>query len=271
VTLARSLKVHLRVLDVLGTTLRVATLRPQTATRFSTNYFHDTWHVLGGADAPALFGRLLWGLAFQRLPGTLFLIDAPHLVPTPFEADPPDPILLIPEGLTPFDPDLLRALAVRLRRAPGPPATIRWHAFGLEAALERDERDDPFISPWRPDQRARYRRERMTRTAGFICYTAPPDILREQARAISRMRNWGGRGDYHYLAENNGTRRRWRVEGELQLIPGFADQVSAAVAARREVLGGGPDRALASEDEREAVYARKELALRRLTSHRRGC
>ena len=122
-----------------------------------------------------------------------------------------------------------------------------------------------------PDQRARYRRERMTRTAGFICYTAPPDILREQARAICRMRNWGGRGDYHYLAENTGDRRRWRVEGELQLIPGFADQVSAAIAARREVLGGGPDRALASDAEREAVYARKELELRRLTSHRRGC
>jgi hypothetical protein len=85
------------------------------------------------------------------------------------------------------------------------------------------------------------------------------------------MRDWGGWGSYHPLAENNGDRRCWRVEGELQLIPGFADQVSAAIAARREVLGGGPDRALASEAEREAVYARKEIELRRLISHRRGC
>lgn len=50
-----------------------------------------------------LFGRLLWGLAFQRKPGTLVLIDREHLVPTPFEADQPDPIALIPDELTTLD------------------------------------------------------------------------------------------------------------------------------------------------------------------------
>jgi len=114
--MTNALKVHLRLFDIHGITLRVVTLRPQTGVRFSTNYFHDTWHILGGPDASALLGRLLWGLAFQRLPGTLVLIDREHLVPTPFEADRPDPILLVPDGLTHIDVDLLACAAVPVHR-----------------------------------------------------------------------------------------------------------------------------------------------------------
>jgi len=255
-SLTRALAVHLRVFAIHGTTLRVVTLRPQTPVRFSTNYFHGTWHILAGRDGAVVLGRLLWGLAFQRQPGTLVLIDRAHLVPTPFEADPPDPVLLVPDGLTRVDVDLLRALARRLRRAPGPPTTIRWHTFGMPAALAAPPRASV---PWRDAETAALRsRERMSRRAGFICYTAPPPILRAHALAIYRAH--AGGATYHPLAEHD-HRRGWGYDGELQLIPSFAADVSTAIVARRELLG--KRRTLASEDERRAVWARAAEVRRR--------
>jgi hypothetical protein len=260
-THATTLKVHLRVLEIHRTVLRVVTLRPQTPVRFSTNYFHDTWHILAGNDGAALLGRLLWGLAFQRAPGTLLLINGPHLVPTPFEADPADPIIVIPDGLTSVDDDVLRGLKLRLRRAPGPPTTIRWHTFGMLAALSR-ERTRGYRRDVLRDQRSR---ERMARRAGFVCYTAPRDILREHALGIYGMRSCDGWGSYHPLAER-GAHHDWGFDGEFQLIPGFADSVSAARVARREVLDGD---SIASEDDRHAIYCRKDDAETRLRAARR--
>ena len=86
---AKGLKMHLREVRVGSYTYRVVSLRASTTTRFSTNYFHQTWHLLTDGEGAALLARLFWGLAFQRMPGTLLLIEAEHLVPTPFEADPP--------------------------------------------------------------------------------------------------------------------------------------------------------------------------------------
>jgi hypothetical protein len=257
-TLTTALKLHLRVLEVHGRTLRVVTLRPQLAARFSTNYFHDTWHILAGNDGAALLGRLLWGLAFQRHAGTLILIDAPHLVPTPFEADPPAPILLIPDGLTSVDDDVLRALKLRLRRAPGAPTTIGWHTFGMAEARVRE---DTRHWRWRIHERndPKWHRERMSRRAGFVCYTAPPAVLRAQGLGIYDMHDQ--RSGYHPLADRPGN--PWRgYDGEFQLIASFTAQVSAAQVARRAVVGDEPG-LLAERDVRWAVYAEAERALGR--------
>jgi hypothetical protein len=262
-TLSTALKVHLRVIEIHGAVLRVVTLRPQTQARFSTNYFHNTWHILAGTDGAALFGRLLWGLAFQRHAGTLLLIGDSHLVPTPFEADPPDPIMVVPAGLTSVDDDALRALKLRLRRAPAPPTTIRWHTFGMPAALERDRAE----KPWRWHRlHSREQRERMSRRAGFVCYTAPPDILRNHALGIYSMHVCGSQwGAYHPLVER-GRADTWGWDGEFQVIPSFADGVSTASVARRELVDRGP---LATEEDRQAVYRRQADAAARLRAARR--
>jgi len=266
-TLTTALKLHLRVLEIHGRVLRVVTLRPQTATRLSTNYYHDTWHILGGTDGAVLLGRLLWGLSFQRHPGTLVVIDGRHLVPTPFEADPPDPILLIPGGLTRVDDDLLRALRLRLRRSPGSPATIRWHTFGMPAAIAALE----CRRSYRDALHHLRSRERMARRAGYLCYTAPAAILRETGVGIYRMHAtpdpWGS---YYPLADNGRHGSSWSYDGEFQQLPGFACDVSAARVARREVLGraGG---VLVSDADRQTVYRRKDKANARLrTARSRG-
>ena len=59
----RPLKLHLRIIDVGRTTYRVASLRPASRIRFSTNFFHDTWHIVSSPAGAFLLGRLLWGLA----------------------------------------------------------------------------------------------------------------------------------------------------------------------------------------------------------------
>jgi hypothetical protein len=249
----RPLKLHLRVFEIHGVTLRVVTLRPQNQVRVSTNYFHDTWHLLGGPAGAVLLGRLLWGLAFQRHAGTLVLIDGDHVAPTPFEADPPDPIILVPDAITRIDDDLLRALRLRMRRSPGSPTTIRWHTFGMPAALERD---DP--RPWRWIRKEPgATRERISRRAGYLVYTAPAEILRRTGLSIYSMHTGSG-GDYLPFGQRDST--HWHYDGEFQLIPGFDHRVARAIIARREIIGDRP--LLAGDDERVAVWNRCYYPLR---------
>ncbi|MCE9572056.1 MAG: hypothetical protein K8W52_02755 [Deltaproteobacteria bacterium] len=243
---ATALKVHLRVVSIGHTTYRVVTLRPSMGVRFASNYFHAAWHIVTGVAGAHVLGRLLWGLAFQRQPGTIVLIDAPHLVTTPFEADPSDPILLMNTALTRFDRDDLARLARSLRRAPVAPRTLRWHTFGMIAAFAR-----PRPRHYQAPPTALTARERISRTAGFICYTAPPAMLREQARSIFDV------SVYHPLVEDPDD---WRYEGEVQVLPNFDDAVAAARVARREVVG---DRAIESDDELQVVYDQRDIVTAR--------
>jgi hypothetical protein len=227
---ASGLKVHLRVLTVGRYTYRVVTLRSATSARFSSNLFHDTWHILTDREGAFILARLLWGLAFQREPGTVVLLDGIHLVPTPFEADPAVPILVVPDELTRVDVDHLRLLKARLRH-PAPQKTIRLHTFGLPQALtenfrQRVRRHD--------DTRSQRSKEQMQRLGGFVCYTAPQDLLRLQATTIYRMSQCKT-VDYHYLAQDEGN-GWWRTDGEVQVFPDFRDRVSAATVARHSVL-----------------------------------
>jgi hypothetical protein len=259
-SLARSLKVHLRVVTVRRQTLRVVTLRPSLPAAFSTNLFHGTWHILCGPAGARLLGHLLWGLAFQRRPGTLVLIDGPHLRPTPFEADRPDPILLVPDDLTHVDDEVLRALRLRLRRASGPSTTIRWHTFGM-----------PLDAPLPPrfwfdrDNAAHFARERMGRRAGYLCYTATAPVLRAQAVGIHAMRH--NHADYYPLAVGFRGGRCCHGDGEVQVLPDFDDHVAAARVARRDEVG---DARSVDEPGRRAIYARQAAGLARLRASRRG-
>ena len=111
---------------------------------------------------------------------------------------------------------------------------------------------------------AQRHRERMARRAGFVCFTAPPDILRFHALGIYDMHDGGG-GGYHELAERE-QHQGGGYDGEFQVIPGFADGVSAARVARREVIDRDP---IATEDDRNAIYRCKDAAEARLRLARR--
>ncbi|GII04374.1 hypothetical protein [Planobispora takensis] len=135
------LKLHRRTLRADGREYHVITLRPGTAAGFSTNHHHGTWHILSDVHGARLLGRLLWGLSFQRRPGTLVLIDRPHLDTNPFDAEPADPILLAPSHLTTLTPQAIRQLRRLLAGPPPSQGTVRWHTWGLDTEAARVRED----------------------------------------------------------------------------------------------------------------------------------
>jgi hypothetical protein len=114
------MKLHRRTIRCGRSVFTVVSLRPGATARFSTAYEHDTWHVLSDAHGGRLLAHLLWGLSFQARPGTLVLIDRPFLVPAPFDAARPAPIVVAPTWCTPFDTPTAARLSrcLPLRGAP---------------------------------------------------------------------------------------------------------------------------------------------------------
>ena len=274
------LKMHLRLLTLGGATYRVVTLRPGTKTAFSTNFYHQTWHIVTSQSGARLLARLLWGLSFERHPNTFFLVHGDHLLPTPFEAERSDPFLLAPAGLTGLDPSRLRTLKDRLGRLGPPTRTIRWQTFGLDAVLQarRLGREDPASVQEegellrRRDREQLWRHERMDRLGGVICYSAPPAVLRRQALRVHGLRVRGGDAlgemDYHFLAERS-SRSSWCADGEVQIFVDYRDRVAAAAQARCEMLSN-PKQAVLSETVQGAISRRRDqIKARRKASRRR--
>lgn len=257
------LKVHLRLVELAGKTYRIVSLRPSTRVAFSTNYYHNTWHLVSNEVGSQLLARLLWGLAFQRQPGTMFLIHGRHLLPTPFEAERSDPFLLIPSQLTGVDPEAFRLLKSRLPHLGQSCTTIRWLTFGLDLALQAHEQDTQHLE-WerlRPnDQQQLWRQERMGRCGGFIFYAAPPPVLRMQALILHgllvKLGNCQIETNYHFLAEVS-SRNSW-ADGEVQIFADYKERVSAAVQARQEIVPQ-PKQPVLSESLQEVISRRRDL------------
>lgn len=239
-------KLHRRVVRANGRDYTVISPRPGTDVRFATNFYHQTWHILSDARGARLLGRLLWGLAYARVPGTVVLIDEPFVTTEPFEGTRADPILLVPAHLTPLTDrsaaDLRRALPHA--RAEG---TVRWRTHGLDAAVAAGKRVRP-PGAGRSRYRAPVGPERVDRLGGFVSVAASPDYLREDAVRVYRLADRLIYDSEHvYLGEG----RFLQADGEVQIFRGFRAQVSSARVARREVLAGG-----ATGPEDELIWAR---------------
>ncbi len=260
------MKLHLRKVNLQGRLLRLISLRPGTNVRFSTNYYHDTWHIISNTFGAQLLARLLWGLSYQQKPGTAVLIYGEHIQPTPFEAEPSDPILLLPANLTAQDHGRFRLLQQKLKHLGRSQCTIRWQTHGLDAAVERfqeqrslgssyDSDDDDW--KWNSDSKPLWNRETMCRQSGFVCYSAPPEILRYQATRIALLSGFTYDGmDYHYIAEKN---HWWYPEGEIQIFSDYQARCNAAVEARSEIIGTAND--VRDPNERNAIVSIRRLQL----------
>jgi hypothetical protein len=267
------LKVHLRILPVAGCDYRIVTLRPSTRVAFSTNYYHNTWHLVSNQAGSQLLARLLWGLSFQSQPATMILVHGQHLLPTPFEGERSDPFLLIPSHLTPVDAEAFRLLKSRLTHLGQPSTTIRWLSFGLDLAVQGREQDGQQQRRDHSWERLRYkdrkqlwRQERMGRCGGFIFYAAPPPVLRRQALILHGLRVKLGSSlaemNYHFLAEQS-SRSSW-ADGEAQIFADYNERVGAAVQARREMVPQ-PKQPVLSETLQEVISRRRD-AIQRLKS-----
>jgi len=228
------LKLHRYRVRLRGRDYTVVTLRPGTDARFSTNYFHGTWHILSDWHGARLLGRLLWGLAYQRVPSTLVLVDRPFLDTNPFDAEASDPIAFVPAPLTSLSHKAARALRERLPLRAGHEGTVQWRTYGLDtavAARRRRGRWSPARPAWTPP---RGFEERMDRVGGLVTLTATPELLMIYAAYIYTL------GDYH----QNGIAHAdvdW-PHGEVQVFRDYRRRVAAARIARREILAERPDR-----------------------------
>ncbi|HEY7312384.1 MAG TPA: hypothetical protein VH643_23675 [Gemmataceae bacterium] len=259
------LKVHLRLLQLGGSTYRLVTLRPATRVAFSTNYYHNTWHLLSDMPGSRLLARLLWGLAYQRQPNTMIVLHGRHLLPTPFEGERSDPFLLIPSHLTGVDSEVFRNLKNRLLHLGQPSLSVRWLTFGLDKALEtwrqngRQWKEHEWHRLRDKDQEQLWRQERMGRCGGFIYYTAPPAILRQQALTLHSLRvkvgSFTTQMDYHFLAQRS-SRDSWS-DGEVQIFADYRDRVSSAIEARKEILPY-PNQPVLSETLQEVISRRRD-------------
>lgn len=253
------MKLHRHALSCDGHDYTVITLRPGAYARFSNNYYHETWHILSDWHGARVLGRLLWGLAYQRMPGTLVLIDRPNLDPSPFSGEPADPIALVPSRLTSLSERAARDLRARLPLT-RPAGTVRWQTHGLDQAIAAGRRS---AASWRNQPGD----ARIGRSGGLITFAATPDILREWAVDAYRTGEHAFAGmDYVFF---NG-QCRW-AEGELQVFRDYRRRVSATARARREILASIPRQVPLSDAERliwqrAATIRRRSLPAR--TEHK---
>jgi hypothetical protein len=225
------MKLHRHAVSCDGKSYTVITLRPGAYARFSNNYYHRTWHILSDLHGARILGRLLWGLSYQRVPGTLVLIDRPNIDPSPFSAAPADPIALVPSHLTSLSERAARTLRARLPLT-RPQGTVRWFTPSLEHALaaagtvrERswEDRDNDH---------------RIARTGGLLTFSATPRVLRQWAVAVYRL---GNRTTWHYNMDYSEIGSGYcRQDGEVQVFTDYRHRVNSASAARREIVDGLP-------------------------------
>ncbi|MEV6524456.1 hypothetical protein AB0M43_21090 [Longispora sp. NPDC051575] len=225
-------KMHRRRIRLDGREYTVLGLRPGSPARFATNHHHECWHVLSDLHGARLLGRLLWGLAFQRRQNTLVLLDRPFLDPNPFDAEPSDPIVLLPSTLTPLSTSAARQLRRQLPLTGAPDGTVVWQTHGLDAAvsssrapiLPRGER------PWHAPAARTGRR--CDRIGGLVTFAAPPALLREWAAEVHGLGDWWHGGQ-------TATEDLW-PDGEVQILQNYRQQVRLTARARAEVLSESP-------------------------------
>ncbi|NKY59285.1 hypothetical protein [Nocardia flavorosea] len=249
------LKLHRRVLVLDGRVCTVITVRPGTDFRFSTNRFHDTWHVLSDWRGARVLSRLLWGLSYQRRPGTLVVIDTRHLDPNPFDGAPADPIVLVPTDRTVFTRKSAAALSRRLPLRDRPDGTVRWQTFGLEPAVAEvaawRERMFAGADEYSAPPRGRCRVERYGR---LLVLAGSGEWLRDWAVGIARLGDDSCAGmDYTYLDEG--------ADGEVQIFRQYRRMVASARQARAERCGvaGAPPQAAELLWSRAAAIRRRGM------------
>ena len=221
--------------------------------RFSTNRYHDTWHILSDDHGARVLGRLLWGLSFQRRPGTLVVIGPPHLDPNPFDAEPASPIALVHADLTVLTPEAARRLRHLLTAPTKPDGTVRWHAWGLDQEVARHHRfwETGEWPAWRPTPDDR--RSAVERIGGMLVVRGLPRRLRHWAVDVALLdtRRRGGM-DYAYLETN------WPIgptDGEVQIFRNYRQRVSVATVSRQEVLGDADTARLSPDQINERIWA----------------
>ncbi|MFE3543558.1 TfoX/Sxy family DNA transformation protein [Nocardia sp. NPDC059177] len=229
-SIGNGLKLHRHEVRSVPGVRTAITPRPGTHARFSTNRFHETWHILSDDHGAQLLARLLWGLSYQARPGTVMVIGREFLLPTPFDADPADPIVLVPGWCTSFDDHTAAQLKRRLPLS-NSAGTVRWQTFGLDPATAPEAIERRYATGYRSV------RGDIARRRGLLVLTpATPEDCRTWALDAARLDSARRGTDYAYLDDWNRGH-----DGEIQIFRHFRTMVAVAGQARAQVLSREDD------------------------------
>jgi hypothetical protein len=240
------LKVPRRELVLGDSRYTVLSPRQGTESRFATNRYHDTWHVVTDIEGAHLLARVCWAMAYQRHDRTVALIDPALTVPNPFDADPSSPIVIVNIDLGPFPRDGASSLRQALPFRTPSDGTVVLQTRGLDLAL-----DNPSAFAQNPDQeqwRDPHRKRRWIEgSAGLVILAAPGPVLKAWGVELSQL------GDRMYEGSSHTELDYPKNDGEVQVLDGFDAQVERAVALRNQLFPDSANRQL-SEEEKQLMW-----------------
>lgn len=226
------LRCHLRQIRVGKHTFQVLTPRPQDGLRFSTNYFHDTWHIVCSPGHVRALRRLFWATAFERHDNSLILLSGALLNPTPFDAAPSLPVILANSERTTLRHDDVALLLKLAAREHHPDGTVKLQTFGLDAidALEREDRRRWFREQSREAEARGWSDLKVEKIGGAIAFFGPPPLLRQVAsiKSLERPLSPGG-SDQEFIG---GDPRFRYFPGEIQVFGDYSAMLTDARLVR---------------------------------------
>ena len=249
--LVERLKVHRRTLVLDRLDYTVLSPRPDIAQRFATNLFHDTWHVITSEAGGRFLGRILWAMAFQRRPRTIFVVDVPFIDPNPFDADPSSPIVIVNNDLGPLGRDAAGALIKLLPLRRPSEGTVTLQTRGLDRAM-----DD--IKGFRKREREAWPSDHQQRRwidgeNEVVVLAGPPPVLREWAVDVSSLGQFWYEGQSSEFLDYSGSR-----SGEVQILEAFSEKVQSAISERRRLFPAAGNSKLPEVDRRRIWSAGSE-------------
>jgi hypothetical protein len=236
-------RVHLRTVTVRRRQLTVLSPRPDHRARFATNYYHETWHVLTSTGGARYLARVCWAMAYQRKPGTVFLIGPNHIVGNPFDADPSCSIVVHNCDLGSFSRAEATVVQRHLPWRSQPERTVTLHTHGLTQAAQGTGND----RDWEPSRwNAHQQRCWISRTGGLVILAGTAPVLRSWAVMLSSVGS-------SFFNRSDEVELNW-PDGEVQVLQGFTKRVTAAAIARSRLFPGREHEEL-SRDERAVVWS----------------
>ena len=220
-------KLHLHICTLRGKSYTILMPRPSIHIRWSNNFFHNTWHILGTMHSAQFLGHLMWDLAFHKNPRTYVYIDPSLLVANPFDAQPAKPILIGQQR----PPKALCLYLKRKRRSSH--KTYRIKSQGLLKLLH----DESAWNRFSPYYHNTYPPE-VSLIKGVITISGSCASLKEQALWITSLVTEPGNG--HYNMAFHFFQQKDRVDGEVQIFHDFYHRVGEAKQIAQQVRQNSP-------------------------------
>ena len=214
-------KLHLHKCTLRGRCYTIIMPRSGIHIRWATNFYHETWHILGTMNSTQFLGHLMWDLSFHKDPYTYVYIDQSLLVCNPFDARPSDPILI-----GKLKPPSELCLYLKNKRPPSH-KSYRLKSQSLTKIINDKSARGEFYRKNSLNKQIL----QVSRIKGVITLSGGMHAL--QSEGVSAAFMYTIPGDYFDKMDYHGIWQKDKVDGEFQIFHDFYHQVGAAKSADR--------------------------------------